>query len=113
VVNSKARALLLLVLLLPGCATYFKGTPKERVARWEDWELCQRLADFTFGSESEWLWHVTTEVRERNLGTEPRCESVYESRMAVLQRRHEERVGTVITFREAVQQSSTFEDAAE
>ena len=80
----KKTNILILSLSISACASNISTEAK--VASWEDWELCHRLADFVFKSESEWLWYAKNELINRKLTTDEKCESIYESRIQMYER---------------------------
>ena len=78
--NSKKLALILTPLLISSC-TVFLGAPKERVDKFEDWELCTELANKTFKYHSQWHWAITNEIKSRELNNSAMCRSAYDARM--------------------------------
>jgi len=96
---KKYFSLILALNLLMSCSSHLP--PKERVASWDEWEIFHRLADYTFKGSSKWLWYTTAEITKRNLQNNPRCKSVYESRIGALVRKYE-KSNISISFDEAI-----------
>ena len=100
---GKKISLTLAVIALSGCSSF--SAPEQRVASWEDWELCHRLADFVYKSESKWLWYATTQIAKRGLDQDQKCKSIYDARMHIYVR-NKEKSDISISFGEAIKGSS-------
>jgi len=74
----KLAVLFSLSLLISGCATV-----EARVSSMHDWKICHLLADMTYKAKSQWLWHLSKEIKRRNLTENKKCKSIYEARLAV------------------------------
>ena len=99
---------LILALLVTGCA---KRLPiEERIASWDDWRLCHHLAQYVFGGNSQWLWHVSEEISKRDLKNNKQCKTVYDSRLNALLR-SQNKSDISITFGEALNTNYSFEEA--
>jgi len=96
---------IIISLFLTGCV---KLPPAERVASWDDWELCQRLAGYVFSGNSQWLWYSVEEISNRELQNDAKCKTVYDSRMSVLDRKSKKGLIS-ITFSDTMNGSSNFD----
>ena len=95
---------ILISAFINGCV---KLPPAERAASWDDWELCQRLADYVFHGNSQWLWYSVEEMSNRGLQRDSKCKTVYDSRMSALDRKsNKDRIS--ITFSDAMNGKSDF-----
>lgn len=74
------------IINLSAC-TVFIGSPVERVARFDDSELCSELADKTFKYHAEWSWAISDEIKKRELDTSERCKAVYTRRVTRITRK--------------------------
>lgn len=78
--STRVLAALLLGTGLSAC-TVFLGEANERAARFDDWELCSKLAKHTLKSKTEWTWALADEIKKRGLDQSPKCRSAYDSTM--------------------------------
>ncbi len=76
----KKTVLILVPFFLSSC-TVFLGEPKERVNKFNDWELCTELANKTFKYHPQWHWAITSEIKSRQLNNADICRSAYDARM--------------------------------
>jgi hypothetical protein len=91
----------LMAFLFSACSV-FKGPPEEQAKNFDNWRLCQELADFTFKYHPQWVWSIVDEIKSRGLDSDPKCSSAYQGRMAGLMERHRLNART-IPFDEAMQ----------
>ncbi|WP_394400605.1 hypothetical protein [Roseateles sp. LKC17W] len=75
---TRVLAALLLGTGLSAC-TVFLGETDERAAKFDDWELCSKLAKHTLKSKTEWTWALADEIKKRKLDQSPKCRSAYDS----------------------------------
>lgn len=101
----KISFLAVTITVLCSCAS----SPEARIASWEDWELCHRLADFVYRGESQWHWHAANAITARNLANDQRCKSIYEARINEYIRKNE-RADISISFVDALRNSRSFND---
>ena len=97
---------LIMLLLLSSCSL---APPEERVASWDDWDLCHRLAGYAYTGNSKWLWYSSEEISNRELQNSLRCKSIYDSRMGSLVRKNE-KADISISFGQAINNKSSFEE---
>jgi hypothetical protein len=81
--STRVLASLLLSAGLSAC-TVFLGETGERAAKFDDWELCSKLAKHTLKSKAEWTWALADEIKKRGLDQSPKCRSAYDSTMKSL-----------------------------
>lgn len=62
----------------------FLGEPSERVVKFDDFELCTKLADKTFNYNAEWAWAISDEIKKRQLDKVERCQDAYTNRMKAI-----------------------------
>lgn len=78
----KITNLILFSVLLASCTALDPRSTETIVAGWDDWRLCQRLADYTYKGKAKWLWSVTSEIKNRKLEESQKCKMIYDSRLA-------------------------------
>jgi hypothetical protein len=100
---------ILIITILAVCTSCALIPPETRVAGWKDWELCERLADYTFAGKTGWMWYTSTEVANRGLDKNAKCKAGYEARIKALARNQQGEI-IMISFADAL--NTAFSEAA-
>ncbi len=78
--NTVRKFVCVALLLNLSACSIFLGKPSERVTTFDDFELCSKLADYTFKYNAEWAWALSDEIKKRELDRSERCNSTYTNR---------------------------------